>query len=231
MKKCKATTSIKAPKPILNLKLKMARNGFSLLELAIALAVLAVLAGGVLKGSELIQSAKVQSTATEVVNLDTALSAFEGRYSALPGDFAGATAAGLGSFSGNGNGLIDTAGEQGAVFEHLQRAGFIKGQYTSIELTGGNCPETSCPASPLGGTFVIGSTLLSDDPANGAVQLLLGNATRSKKLAEIDRKLDDGKADSGDFLLLATEGNTCSTEAGLWDETSEGNCQAAYKLR
>lgn len=207
------------------------QKGFSLLELAIALAVLAVLAGGVLKGSELIQSAKVQSTATEVVNLDTALSAFEGRYSALPGDFAGAAAAGLGTFSGNGNGLIDTAGEQGAVFEHLQRAGFIKGDFTAIDLTGSTCPETSCPASPLGGTFIISSVLLSNEPANGAVQLLLGSATRSKKLAEIDRKLDDGKADSGDLLVLSTEGTTCATEGGLWDETSESNCQAAYKLR
>ncbi|MDH4396016.1 MAG: prepilin-type N-terminal cleavage/methylation domain-containing protein [Limnobacter sp.] len=207
------------------------QQGFSLLELAIALAVLAVLAGGVLKGSELIQSAKVQSTVTEITNIDTAVSAFEGRYAALPGDFAGASAAGLGSFSGNGNGLVDTAGEQGAVFEHLQRAGFIKGQFTSIELTGATCPETSCPASPLGGTFVMGSTLLSDDPANGSIQLLLGNATRSKKLADIDRKLDDGKAESGDFLILATEGSTCTTDEGLWDEASESNCQAAYKLR
>lgn len=207
------------------------QNGFSLLELAIALAVLAVLAGGILKVSELIQSAKVQSTVTEITNLDTALSAFEGRYSALPGDFSGATAAGLGSFSGNGNGLIDTAGEQGAAFEHLQRAGFIKGQYTSIELTGSACPETSCPPSPLGGTFVMGSTLFTDDPANGSIQLLLGNATRSKKLADIDRKLDDGKAESGDFLNLASEGSTCTTENGLWDEASESNCQAAYKLR
>jgi prepilin-type N-terminal cleavage/methylation domain-containing protein len=207
------------------------QRGFSLLELAIALAVLAVLAGGVLKGSELIQSAKVQSTVTEVVNLDTALSAFEGRYSALPGDFAGASAAGLGSFSGNGNGLIDTAAEQGAVFEHLQRAGFIKGQYTSTELTGTTCPESSCPPSPLGGTFVMGSTLLTDDPASGSIQLLLGNATRSKKLADIDRKLDDGKAESGDFLILATDGNTCTTTDGLWNEASESNCQAAYRLR
>lgn len=207
------------------------QKGFSLLELAIALAVLAVLAGGVLKGSELIQSAKVQSTATEVTHLDTALSAFEGRYSALPGDFAGAAAAGLGDFSGNGNGLIDTAGERGAVFEHLQRAGFIKGQYTSIEMSGATCPESSCPASPLGGTFIIASTLLTDDPANGAVQLLLGNATRSKKLAEIDRKLDDGKADSGDLLAMTGGSSTCVTEDGLWDETSEATCQAAYKLR
>lgn len=122
---------------------RTACHGFSLLELAIALAVLAVLAGGVLKGSELIQSAKAQSTVTEIASLDTALSAFEARYASLPGDFVGAGAAGLGAFSGNGNGVIDTGEEEGAVFEHLRRAGFIKGEYTAADLSDADCTAQS----------------------------------------------------------------------------------------
>ena len=68
------------------------QNGFSLLELAIALAVLAILAGGVLKGRELLNSARVQATLTDIASLETALSAFQARYSALPGDFIAASA-------------------------------------------------------------------------------------------------------------------------------------------
>jgi len=56
---------------------KHIQRGFSLLELAIALAVLAILAGGVLKGRELLNSARVQATMTDIANLETALSAFQ----------------------------------------------------------------------------------------------------------------------------------------------------------
>ena len=123
------------------------QTGFSLLELAIALAVLAILAGGVLKGRELLNSARVQATITDIANIETALSAFQARYSALPGDFVAASAANLGTSAGDGNGLIE-GDEVCAVFTHLQRSGFMQGDFIAGSDTPGNCtPESNLKTS------------------------------------------------------------------------------------
>lgn len=205
-------------------------NGFSLLELAISLAVLAVLTGGALKGRELIRSAKVQSTVTEIASLETALSAFESRYAALPGDFPAGKAAGLDS-SGNGNFLIETKEEIGAFWHHLASAGFIRGSYDGLPVTELDCPASTCRTSPLGGTMKVST---SSNLANlNANRLLvnLGEDQPASLLAELDRKLDDGKPESGQLRVLEDWKDGCTTDTGFWDEAQDPLCRAAYVLR
>lgn len=205
-------------------------TGFSLLELAIALAVLAILAGGVLKGRELINSARVQATISDIANIETALSAFQARYSALPGDFAAASAANLGTSAGDGNGLIKST-EICAVFTHLQRAGFIQGDFTAGSDTSNNCTPASNLENQFSGRYQLSNTFAGPDTNTDAMVLLLGEQIPVSQLAEIDRKLDDGNPLRGNVQVLTDDEALCATEEGNWDETQGGVCAALYVLR
>lgn len=205
-------------------------TGFSLLELAIALAVLAILAGGVLKGRELINSARVQATITDVTNIETALSAFQARYSALPGDFAAASAADLGTNAGDGNGLIEDD-EVCVVFTHLQRAGFIQGDFIAGSDTSNNCTPASNLENQFSGRYQLSNSFEGADTRDNAMTLLLGDQIPVSQLAEIDRKLDDGNALRGNVQVLAGEEALCATEQGNWNEANGESCAALYVIR
>lgn len=66
-------------------------QGFTLVELAIVMVIIGLLIGGILKGQELIASAKVTSTVSQMKSIDGALNTFQDKYNALPGDMARAT--------------------------------------------------------------------------------------------------------------------------------------------
>lgn len=206
------------------------QRGFSLLELAIALAVLAILAGGVLQGRELLNSARVQATLTDIANLETAVSAFQARYSAMPGDFIAATAAGLGTAGGNGNGLID-GDESCDVFTHLQASGFIQGDFTAGTDTAGDCTPASNMENQFSGSYLLSSNQQGPNSRPNAMTLQLGDAVPVSQLAEIDRKLDDGNPLRGAIQVLNLDETTCTTEDGNWDEVDGVPCAGLYILR
>lgn len=110
-------------------------KGFTLVEIAIVLVIIGLLLGGVLKGQQMIASAKIKSLVNHANGLSAAVYAYQDRYKALPGDDPRATtnlpgAAGgcvVGDLvNGNGNGQIT---EYWAAAEHLACAGFITGTY------------------------------------------------------------------------------------------------------
>ena len=206
------------------------QHGFSLLELAIALAVLAILAGGVLKGRELLNSARVQSTLTDIASIETAVSAFQSRYAAMPGDFLAARAAGLNSNGGNGDGLIEAA-ETCEVFMHLQLAGFIQGDYTGAQNANGECSLESAMPHQFNGEYLLRHNLAGPNSRENALGLLLGQQVPVRQLAEIDRKLDDGNPLRGAVQVLALDQTFCTTEDGQWDEANGEPCAAVYFIR
>jgi prepilin-type N-terminal cleavage/methylation domain-containing protein len=119
---------VKTPKTEKIMKSRQA--GFTLVEIAIVLVIIGLLLGGVLKGQELINSAKVKNFATDFRNIPLFIYGYQDKYKALPGDHhtvttaigASATLATLPINSGNpgvactnpsggltctGNGVID----------------------------------------------------------------------------------------------------------------------------
>ena len=113
------------------------QRGFTLVEIAIVLVIVGLLLGGVLKGQELITSARVRNLADQATSIQAAYHGFIDRYRQVPGDWPAALATqavpGVGT-GGNGNGRIDTANgsewsEPLAAWEQLARSGFLQGNY------------------------------------------------------------------------------------------------------
>ena len=71
--------------------MKRNQSGFTLIEIAIVLVIIGLLLGGVLKGQELINSAKVKNLSTDFKNIPVFIYGYQDKFKALPGDDAHAT--------------------------------------------------------------------------------------------------------------------------------------------
>ncbi len=191
------------------------QQGFTLIEIAIVLVIIGLLLGGVLKGQELINAARVRNIAGQLDGVKVAYLGFLDRYRAYPGDIPTATAAttipGTGSVgcaaAGTcGNGRIDP-NENLLVWYHLSRAGFITGSFTGTADAGAVAQtptSTDTPSNPYGGYL-----LLANDndygevnaAANAVLNLKTGGIMPVAVIAELDRKLDDGQPGTGSFRV------------------------------
>ncbi|MCY4325802.1 MAG: prepilin-type N-terminal cleavage/methylation domain-containing protein, partial [Betaproteobacteria bacterium] len=82
-------------------------RGFTLVEIAIVLVIIGLLLGGILKGQELIDTAKVRAIADRQSALKIAWFSFVDRYGAIPGDWDRANFHLKGVKESNGDGIID----------------------------------------------------------------------------------------------------------------------------
>ncbi len=106
-------------------------DGFSLVEVAIALIVIGVILGGVLKGRQLIENARMNVLMRNVDMYRVAFHLFQETYGALPGDFHLASDQIDGCLrNGNNDGIISGQGlnpqdEAGQAWRHLSSAHLI----------------------------------------------------------------------------------------------------------
>lgn len=222
---------------------KSRQQGFTLIEIAIVLVIIGLLLGGILKGQELITSARVRNLISQQDGIKAAFYGFQDRYRALPGDYNSATT-NIQSVTqnGNGDGRITTVAGGGAVeepilaWEHLAKSGFINGNYTYAATVG----DLNTPKNPYGQYVQIAydnnyfSTVATPPQRHN---LKTGNQIPVEIVAEVDRKIDDGNAQTGSFVFSsysATGGNptqaNCTDNTGVWQLTSgttEVNCGAA----
>jgi prepilin-type N-terminal cleavage/methylation domain-containing protein len=66
------------------------QKGFTLVELAIVMTIIGLLIGGILKGQELMQNARITSTVSQVKSYSAAVTTFKDMYQATPGDMLNA---------------------------------------------------------------------------------------------------------------------------------------------
>lgn len=140
---------------------------FSLIEMAIVLAILALLAGGITAGGSLLHNAKLRDIASNAYRYSEAAQTFRDKYNAYPGDMVNATElwgrADTGAYGGNcannvtsnaGNAITPTAtcngNGDGAIahtagqyyetlraWQHLSNAGLIEGGFSGVGGGGG----------------------------------------------------------------------------------------------
>jgi prepilin-type N-terminal cleavage/methylation domain-containing protein len=207
------------------------QGGLTLIEIAIVLVIMGLLLGAVLKGQELITSARVRNLISQQDGVKAAYFGFLDRFRSPPGDYGQATTNIVGAtVNGNGDGQIQsvlgggTIDEHIAMWEHLSRSGFINGTYTYAAL-----PETSdsVPTNVYAHTRYI---LLIDDnvygTGGGAVRrnVKTGNQIPSGIMAEIDRKIDDGNPVGGAFQFSTYNGGQGGTSP---IPTGVGGCYVA----
>ena len=212
-----------------------AQKGFTLIEIAIVLVIIGLLLGGVLKGQELITSARVRNL---IVNQDGVKAAYFGfldRYRALPGDYSQAQANIPGCAAcqqGDNNGRIDGAAEPISAWEHLSKGGFITGSYVFSATPA----PSNTPVNPYGGLVqLIFDNVYREAAADtGSVRhnLKTGINVPSDIMAEVDCKVDDGLANTGQLRHSTyNSGGTfanCTGTGGVWLSTTQfANCGAA----
>lgn len=218
--------------------------GFSLIESSIVLVIMGFLIGGVLKGKELIESARLKRVISQFNEYRLATSAFLDKYDALPGDFNKAsTLIKQGLKNGNGNGIVDGSGlvsgsEALNFWTHLAAAGLMgspgpEGKENVGEF-GKGAPESSIgggftvennPHGLSGLWFILGKK--EGDHGNG------GLLTPSQAQG-IDKKIDNGYPTSG--KVRAMDGSNVSSHAcvsaeGLYNiENHEPVCILLFQL-
>ncbi len=236
--------------------------GFTLVELAIVMIIIGLLIGGILKGQELIQNAQVTSTASQVKAYEAALTTFRDSYNAVPGDMANPGArlpncTGTCAVSGSGDGRIaQTPAVAAAAGTEATRFWL---QLSTADLIGGVNPAASSlvwgeslPAAEIGGGFTVGFAAttanlvgagittasaghylsLRQAGATAVAASAANAALRPTQAARIDRKLDDGIADTGSVLAAGVEGAAGCFNAALYNESrSSLDCQLYARIQ
>ncbi|MDR1034971.1 MAG: prepilin-type N-terminal cleavage/methylation domain-containing protein, partial [Holosporales bacterium] len=111
--------------------------GFSLVEISIVLLIVGILAGAIMKGRDLIESARFQSIANDIHEFQMAYANYINLYGSLPGnDGLAVTRFGSGVKNGSGNGKL-TQDEAKEVMKHLYAAGLIKLENFKVPKIGG----------------------------------------------------------------------------------------------
>ena len=214
------------------MKTQHRQSGFTLVEIAIVLVIVGLLLGGILKGQELINSARVRNLADTNASIQAAYYGFIDRYRRVPGDWSDISASSAIGVSitggGNDNGRIDNeAGtalhqETNALWEQLAKAGFIQGSYRGDNVAP-NTNNARAPLNPFNNVMILSRTAdyLDEGTPTVRLNLVLGRGIPVDIARELDVKLDDGSPEKG--VVRLAPGASSTTVFGALTQ-SDSNC-------
>lgn len=176
-------------------------KGFNLVEMGIVLAIVGIITGGaVMKGPELIASAKNKNLIKQYQALTAAAYGYQEKFGFFPGDDSKATTnlAGTGYTvtNGNGNGQI---AEYFAASQHLAASGFITGNYNGT---------SDYMKHTFGGNVCVNYQTIQGKTGN----LIRFDNLSAESASSLDKSIDDGIYNTGSCRASAdyTAGTTIS---------------------
>ena len=215
---------------------KSTEAGFTLVEIAIVLVIIGLLLGGILKGQEMITQAKIKNVINDFNGITVAITSYQDRYRALPGDDRNAAARWTtqAPANGDGDGVIaglynanDTSGTGGApaaaaesnlFWQHLRIAGFVPGLTVG---TGSGTP----PPNATGGLIGVESGVIGTRGLGFASTIVCSSNVADKVAIAVDTQIDDSNSATGQVraqLQAAANPNTAATPATGYVETGVG---------
>lgn len=234
--------------------MRASQNGFTLIELSIVLAILGLIAGGIMGGQTLVKTSQLRGVVVQATSYASATTQFVEQYGELPGDFSRAARVWAGAVSGNGNGIIselpgaNAAGENFQAWKHLMSAGYISGSFTGTSgpASGADAvPGVNVPVGTLRNTvFWYTSWGMQDAsstdffPGNYNNLLVYGGAKKNSwpwgktmsgaNAYDIDKKVDDGFPGQG---AVRTRAQNWMDRDGMPCVTGGSNPQIAAYVR
>jgi len=216
--------------------MRRSQSGFTLIEIAIVLVIIGLLLGGVLKGQELINSAKVKNFATDFRSVPLFIYGYQDKYKALPGDDVNAathvggaaTSAGVtlltptagtlgnGTLNGNYNSLINTD-ETLAFWQEVRLAGLAAGptDFGSVAAIAASVP-TNADGGRVGIQSVIPITGMSGS------YFVCSEGIQGKFAKQLDTTMDDGNTAGGSVRIAAGPYSGTALTAAVTTDVVDG---------
>lgn len=202
-------------------------RGFTLIEIAIVLVIIGLLLGGVLKGQELINNAKVKSYATDFRNIPVYVYGYQDRFRALPGDdtaanthVTGTNPATPAGTLGNGviNGLWNSAtntDESCLFWQHVRLANLAPGSTTVNCLAAGGYYPTNANGGQIGIQSSVGFTTITLPTTMTGTYIICSANILGQFVIQLDQLMDDANPATGSMRAIRQSALAAQTAADV----------------
>jgi len=204
--------------------MKRKQAGFTLVELAIVLVIIGLLLAGILKGQELINSAKVKNLGADFRAISTAYYGYLDKFRAVAGDDQAANTHVTGGTvattptntpSTLGNGHIEgawnsttTTDESYLFWQHVRLAGLMPGNTTTTTAAG--YVPTNAQSGRLGISNTLPYTLATGEAAFGGAFYVCSDGISGKLAKQLDATMDDGVGNAGSMRVVSGTASVAS---------------------